>query len=367
MTPPNYPISCYHAELPHHDLRVMIKLVRLLNKMSENNAYHSLLNETLPATVRINNGHYSVMMGFDFHLSPTGPKLIEVNTNAGGLWLASLCYQPKARSFPVKLGDKLLQTFLNDYALFRRNPLARPELIVILDENPENQFLYPEMQIFAQLFDQAGIETAIISPEKLTHKSDGVYLGSKRIDLIYNRHCDFYLETAAMNLVRDAWLNAHVCLSPNPRTYGLLADKRRMMLWSKPEFLAKLGLATKEIELLNQTIPKTLSLADLTPEEAWNTRKGWVFKPETGYGSRGVYVGEKLTKSKLTELESHKTLIQQHIPPSLTRINEDLSFKTDFRLFSYRNQILAVSARLYQGQVTNLRTENGGFAKVCLI
>ena len=47
-------------------------------------------------------------------------------------------------------------------------------------------------------------------------------------------------------------------------------------------------------------------------------------------------------------------------------MNADLSFKTDFRLFVYQQKILAVSARLYQGQVTNLRTENGGFAKVCL-
>jgi hypothetical protein len=59
-------------------------------------------------------------------------------------------------------------------------------------------------------------------------------------------------------------------------------------------------------------------------------------------------------------------LIQQRIPASITRISDELSFKTDFRLFVYRCQVLAVSARLYQGQVTNLRTENGGFAKVCL-
>ncbi len=367
MTPPNYPISCYHAELPSHDLRVMIKLVRLLNKLAENRAYQSLLNETLPATARINNGHYAVMMGFDFHLSPTGPKLIEVNTNAGGLWLSNLCYQPEARSFPPKLADKLLQTFLNDYALFRQNPLACPELIVILDENPQKQFLYPEMQVFAQLFQQAGIKTAIASPENLTGNSDGVYLGNQRIDLIYNRHCDFYLETAAMNLVRKAWLNAQVCLTPNPRAYGLLADKRRMILWSKPEFLAKLGLTTKEIGLIDQATPQTLSLADLTPEQAWNSRKHWVFKPETGYGSRGVYVGDKLTKGKLAELNPEHTLVQQRVPASITRINDDLQFKTDFRLFSYRNQILAISARLYQGQVTNLRTEHGGFAKVRLI
>lgn len=367
MVLPNYPISPYYAELPRHDLRVMIKLVRLLYKLSENRAYQTLLYEQLPITARINNGHHAVMMGYDFHLSPTGPKLIEVNTNAGGLWLAYLCYQPDAITFPSRLENNLLQTFISDYALFRKNTQVRPEFIVILDENPQAQFLYPEMQVFAQLFRQAGIETTIAAPEALTTHNDGLYCNGKHIDLIYNRHCDFYLETAAMSLVRDAWLNAQVCLSPNPRTYGLLADKRRMICWSNPELLTELDLNSEEIPLLNQTVPQTLSLADLTPEQAWNMRKQLVFKPETGYASRGVYVGDKLTKSKLAELNPHTTLIQKRIQPSITRICEDISFKTDFRLFTYRQQILAVSARLYQGQVTNLRTENGGFAKVRLV
>lgn len=367
MTKSNYPISPYHAELPRHDLRVMIRLVRLLHKLSENRTYQSLLQEQLPITAQINNNHHAVMMGYDFHLSPTGPKLIEVNTNAGGLWLAYLCYQPNAGAFTPRLGNKLLETFISDYASFRQNSAARPELIVILDEQPETQFLYPEMQVFAQLFRQAGIETAIAAPEDVTTKNAGIYLGNKRIDLIYNRHCDFYLETASMSLVRDAWLNAQVCLSPNPRAYGLLADKRRMIIWSNPELLAELGLNQQEITLLGKTIPQTLPLAAISHTETWNTRKQWVFKPDTGYGSRGVYVGDKLTKSKLAELDPDNTLIQQRISPSLTQISTDLAFKTDFRLFVYRNQILAISARLYQGQVTNLRTENGGFAKIRLV
>ena len=362
-----YPVSPYHAELPRHDLRGMIKLVRLLNKLSENSAYQALVNPQLPATAHFNPNHFSVMMGYDFHLSPTGCKLIEVNTNAGGLWLASLCYHPDATAFPLRLGNKLLETFISDYALFCKNPHARPEFIVILDANPPAQFLYPEMQIFAQLFNQAGIKSAIAAPEELNQQDDGLYFNNNRIDLIYNRHCDFYLETSAMSAIREAWQNRQVCLSPNPHTYGLLADKRRMIIWSDSHLLQKFGLNTEEIALFKQTIPQTLSLADLTQEQAWQNRKQWVFKPETGYGSRGVYVGDKLTKSKLAELNPNSTLIQQRISPSITRICDDIRFKTDFRLFAYRNQILAISARLYQGQVTNLRTENGGFAKVRLV
>ena len=40
--------------------------------------------------------------------------------------------------------------------------------------------------------------------------------------------------------------------------------------------------------------------------------------------------------------------------------------KTDLRLYAYRNRVLGVTARLYHGQVTNLRTPGGGFARVRL-
>jgi hypothetical protein len=364
MSQCSYPISPYHAELSYQDLRVMMQVVRLLNKLSENSTYQTLLKETLPVTAQINNGHHAVMMGYDFHLSETGPKLIEVNTNAGGLWLAYLCHQSDAQSFSTKLTQKLLQTFLTEYAGFSQNPTAHPQFIVILDDQPQTQFLYSEMQIFAQLFQQAGIECEIIAPEDLTAKNAGLYFNNKRIDLIYNRHCDFYLESAQMALVREAWVKRQLCLTPNPFIYGLLADKRRMVSWSDLNFLSQLGLSNPEIELLKKTIPRTFLLSALTQEQAWQTRKQWVFKPVSSHGSRGVYVGDKLTKGKLAELEPDNTLIQQRIAPSVTQIPPDLSFKTDYRLFAYRQQILAVSARLYQGQVTNLRTENGGFAKV---
>jgi hypothetical protein len=345
----------------------MVRLVRLLNKLSQNSAYQTLLNDDLPVTARVNHGHAAVMMGYDFHLSPTGVKLIEVNTNAGGLWLGSLCYQPDATAFPPRLAKHLLQSFITDYALFSQNLDARPKFMVILDESPQIQFLYPEMKVFAQLFRAAGIDAEIAAPEQLSYKQDGLYLNDRRVEMIYNRHCDFYLATAAMTLIREAWMKGNVCLSPNPRVYGLLADKRRMIIWSNPELLSGLGLSLQEITLLENTVPQTLPLNTLTAEQAWETRKQWVFKPESGYGSRGVYVGDKLTKSKLAELKGLNTLIQKRIPASVTRINSEVSFKTDLRLFVYQQKVLAVSARLYQGQVTNLRTQDGGFAKVCVI
>lgn len=362
-----FPISPYPVELPRNDLRVMVRLVRLLHKLSENNAYQALLEDSLPTTAKLNPKHHAVMMGYDFHLSEFGPKLIEVNTNAGGAWYAYLCAQPLASGFAGRTANRLLASFLTEYALFKQDKGTRPDSIVILDSLPETQFLYPEMLVFADLFKQAGITAIIADPARLSAKDGAIYINNQRIDMIYNRHCDFYLQTPELAIVRDAWLNSQVCLSPNPRVYGLLADKRRMVLWSDPENIKPLGLSATALELLGQAIPPTKMLASLTPEEAWHTRKHWVFKPDTGYASRGVYVGKKLTTTKLGELDARNTVIQQWVPPSTSTFTDELPFKTDFRLFAYRDRILGISARLYQGQVTNLRTPHGGFAKVVVV
>jgi hypothetical protein len=360
------PISPYPVTLPRKDFIVMVKLVRLLHRLSVNNAYQHLLHDHLPAVAHFNPGHFGVMMGYDFHLTKTGPKLIEVNTNAGGAWFAYLSENAMATQFSGRLAARLLNSFLVEFARYKRSRSAKPSCMAILDEHPESQFLYLEMQKFAELFRRANIKTVICDPLELRKSGSQLYFGDQTVDMIYNRHCDFYLQTPALADIKNAWLEGGVCLSPHPHIYGLLADKRRMVLWSDVDALRPLDIKTAEQALLRQCIPYTTALASLSSDAVWRTRKQWVLKPDNGYASRGVYVGNKLTATKLAHLPPESTLAQQWIPPSTSTYPDELPFKTDFRLFAYRHHILGVAARLYQGQVTNLRTPNGGFAKVIL-
>jgi hypothetical protein len=81
-----------------------------------------------------------------------------------------------------------------------------------------------------------------------------------------------------------------------------------------------------------------------------------------------VLVGEKISRKRYDELDPATTLVQQLVAPSLTMAAEDEKpMKTDLRLFVYRDRILGIGARLYRGQVTNLRTEGGGFARVKVV
>jgi hypothetical protein len=41
--------------------------------------------------------------------------------------------------------------------------------------------------------------------------------------------------------------------------------------------------------------------------------------------------------------------------------------KFDVRAYAYRDEVLLLGARAYEGQVTNLRTPGGGFSAICVV
>ena len=42
------------------------------------------------------------------------------------------------------------------------------------------------------------------------------------------------------------------------------------------------------------------------------------------------------------------------------------AMKFDVRAYAYRDRVLLLGARVYQGQVTNLRSPGGGFSAICV-
>jgi len=365
-------ISDLIVHLPRRDLRTMIRTVRALYRLGRLPAYREAVLPQVPETARFDPGHDAVMMGYDFHLGGDGPSLIEVNTNAGGALLSYLAGFEDEAAARSGMNDKLRRAFLGQFdseiRAFSRGSQDRARSIAIVDENPQEQFLYREMEAFAQLFREQGVAASVVDPRGLTAGSAGVELDGAAVDLIYNRHCDFYLEDPAMAGVRSAYLNGRVCLTPNPFAYGLLADKRRMVLWSDDDALAALGAGKKDIALLSRVVPKSRLLITEDADALWKERRGWVFKPVDRFGSRGVLVGDKISRKRFDELDPTTTLVQKMVPPSLTGGDDGgQPMKTDLRLFVYRDRILGVGARLYRGQVTNLRTEGGGFARVRVV
>ena len=357
--------------LPAVALRRMLKLVKLLDKLSRHPAYRAQVYPQVPEVARFDPGHDAVMMCYDFHLAGDVPRLIEVNTNAGGGLLASLVHDPslsiEPASLNAKLKKRLLSTFADEIHQFSGGKKSKPERIVIVDDEPNQQFLYPEMRAFADLFKSWGVPAEVVDPQQLEASPEGVWLNGKAVDLVYNRHCDFYLESEAMSGLRAAYLAGKVCLSPNPHLYGLLADKRRLVLWTDPAKRAAFALSADEQDLLDKILPACSLLSELDPQQVWSVRKRRVFKPVDSFGSRGVLLGEKISRTRFAQLPAETTLVQELVPPSLTEVPGNEAMKTDLRLYAYRDRALGVTARLYRGQVTNMRTPGGGFARVKLV
>ncbi len=367
MSPYQQLISSTTVELPRPALREMVRLMRALYALGHLPAYRERVLPQVPQVARFDPGHDAVMMGYDFHLTEEGPRLIEVNTNAGGGLLAYQAqYGPKTEGSTDldRLQRGFLASFSEELARHGRSGLKR---VAIIDETPSEQFLYQEMLTYAELLQRQGIDAQVVDPAELQADESGVLLQGQPVDLVYNRHCDFYLDSEAMAGLRAAYLAGSVCLTPNPFVYGLLADKRRMILWSDPAALDGLGLSDRTVDLLLRVVPQSRLLADVDVDQVWQQRKQSAFKPVTRFGSRGVLLGRKVSRKRFDELTPEETLVQQLVPPSEVTAENGEVMKADFRLFAYRNRLLGVAARLYQGQVTNMRTPGGGYAPVRIV
>ncbi len=297
-----------------------------------------------------------VFMGYDFHLTPEGPQLIEINTNAGGGLLAAL----QAGRNDV----------LDAYVAMFRAECAREscqlKALAIVDDQPDSQYLYPEFLGFLQLFAQHGITAVICAPDDLMLCHGNLWHEETKLDLIYNRLTDFDFSAPAHAVLREAWRQG-VAISPNPALHARYADKRNLVALTDDAQLANWGVAADTRRILQAGIPQTEAVTAEHAEDFWQRRKQLFFKPARGYGSKGSYRGDKLTKRVFEEILAGDYVAQAFAPPSTVVVDvagEMTTLKADIRNYVYRGAVQFVAARLYQGQTTNFRTPGGGFAVV---
>ena len=315
-----------------------------------------------------------VFYGYDFHLSAGGAHLIEINTNAGGGFLnVLLLASQRDTDLPGKAvgvenpEQEFPDMFLNEWRLERGDTPLRT--IAIIDEQPEEQYLYPEFLLAKNIFERAGIAAYIVDPAALQARDDGLYLGLEKIDLVYNRLTDFDLKKYPP--LRSAHEKRQAVLTPNPENYHRYADKRKLALFSDGAWLRTADLPQAGIDALLQGIPETRIVRAEDADEWWANRKQWFFKPVSGYGGKGAYRGEKLTRRVFEEIMQADYVAQRLALPGERKVciegAEPQSLKYDVRCYVYDGQIQLVAARLYQGQTTNFRTPGGGFALVRLL
>jgi hypothetical protein len=321
-----------------------------------------------------------VFMGYDFHVAESGPMLIEINTNAGGALLNVAMRRAQQACCPEvadyfnrrpsadQLEDQLFQMFVAEWRLARgERPLER---IAIVDDDPRSQYLFPEFLLAQRLFESRGVQAVVAAADRLTCDGSALWHDGQRIDMVYNRLTDFYLsEVPAHAALAQAYAADLAVITPHPHAHALYSDKRNLALLTDEHELRSMGVPGDSIEVLLHHIPRTVCPRG-DEEHWWADRKRWFFKPSQGFGSRGSYRGDKMTRRVFAEVMQSDYVAQMLIPPSERSRGTETDraiFKLDVRNYAYAGKTQLIAARLYQGQTTNFRTSGGGFAPVYLV
>ncbi|MBY0511298.1 MAG: hypothetical protein K2P94_14240 [Rhodospirillaceae bacterium] len=178
------------------ELSRMLAIVAAIEQVAKLPEYRGAVLSWSPSIAACDPGPLGAMMGYDFHLEDDGPKLIEVNTNAGGAFLnmylasaqAACCAE--ARRTPSiattrSLGPAFVEMFEAEWS--RQRGHGRPGRIAIVDDSPSEQYLYSEFVLAKHLFQDHGLEAVIANAHDLRYDDHRLWLGDQRIDLVYNR------------------------------------------------------------------------------------------------------------------------------------------------------------------------------------
>ena len=355
----------------------MVRIIAALEQVLLLPAYRQRVLAYAPPIARHSPAAAGVFLGYDFHLGPDGPQLIEINSNAGGALLNSrllraqrACCAPVARMLPAPspLEATLVAMFREEWRLARGDSPSRPLMrIAIVDTQPTAQYLAPEFELFRQLFEANSIAAMVADPAELLFADGRLWCRGEVVDLVYNRLTDFALAEAQHAALRDAYLADAVVLTPHPQMHALYADKRNLAVLGDQPWLRQIGVGAQQRQLLASSIPHTEEVLPATADAFWSSRRQWFFKPAAGFGSKAAYRGDKLTRRVFADIARGGYIAQALVKPSERRLRVDgvvQDFKLDLRNYVYRGAVQLVSARLYRGQTTNFRTPGGGFAAV---
>ena len=158
-----------------HDLLSMLDTIQAVERISRLYEYRKQVLSAAPEIARHDFGPLGVFMGYDFHLTPEGPKLIEINTNAGGAFLNAALLNAQ-RACCKEVNDRFLlpdgegfetavaAMFRNEWQLQGRT--ARLRTIAIVDIAPEQQYLHPEFVLAKAMVEWQGFDVRICDPAR---------------------------------------------------------------------------------------------------------------------------------------------------------------------------------------------------------
>ncbi len=330
--------------------------------------------------------HRAICNSYDLHLTADGEiRLIEINTDAAFYFLGAALAQSRGLSFagrepPLQKMRKRIEEECATWTGAVAGTLVNS--IAITDQNPSEQKLYSEFLYFQEWGKAQGWQTDILNTEDLLYIDSRLQsrtTGEKTWDFIYNRSTDFLFSEKISEPLKSAYLSRALCVSPHPKEYALLANKMNLQILRDADLARACGLDKHQIDFLQQVIPVAEELRPDNKDHIWSHRKEYFFKPAQSFGSKQAFRGASISRKAFEEYFNNegKVIAQGYWPalelevPSGTSEEQDRKslegitadkFKYDLRFYFYKNAVDFGLARLYEGQVTNLRAQGGGFS-----
>ena len=362
---PDELVSLKQVPISHKAFDRCKAAVKAFHELRENKTYQEKVMARSDSVGNVDPGNYSILMSFDFHVSEDDVRLIEINTNAAFatlIWGLSEKDNVDLPGVSEKFDRSLKQAIMNEAKALNINHLDLR--IAIMDERPEEQNAFFEFLLYRELFENWGWDTVICDPSELAWDENAKELRHDqfgKVNFVYNRNCDFLFEEVENRHLAEAFSSKKVCFSPNPHEYNLLAHKERLIELSDHNFLSTLNLSPESESIIKEVVLNSFTVTSRPKDELWEMRKTLFFKPKQSYGSKAVYRGKSITRKALDTIYSDEFLAQEYFPPA-----KHEGFKYDLRLYTYKDEIQLCAARLYQGQVTNVRSLGGGLATLRL-
>ncbi len=316
---------------------------QIINFIDSNKFYHNELfydQDKLDLLLQNNINYGTFILGFDFHLTSKGPKLIEINTNPGGLVSAFHLNYDFGNNIEKKFYQIFLDIIHNEFNL--ANLPNNLQNIAIVDNNITQQYLYPEMVYMSNILKKSNLNVVLCSPEELKlNLSNQLVYGKTIINMIYNRLTDFRLIDKQNEHIRLSVLANMTVITPHPAAYVRVSDKLLLTKINDP------------------IVPLTIEFKNYSYDYWKQNKKKYVFKPSNLYASKGVFIGKTISNKCLLSL-GENTIVQEYCQPG----SSDDGTKYDLRVYCYKGKVICYVARHFTKNIMELSMPSSGFRKV---
>ncbi len=253
-----------------------------------------------------------VLSRLDAFLTPSGPRFIEVNSDAPagfgyGDRMAQVfgelpLFREFARNAPVAYlasGPRVVEAVAKEWERSRRHA-AGPPVVAIVDYSDVRT--RADQRILLDAFEDAGLTCLLADPREVELGGGRLVARGRAVDVVYRRAVLSEL-VERQDEVRDfleayrrgaaVFVNSLRChLAEDKAFFALLLDPDFAGLMSEDEagFVARVVPWTARVE--ERRTSKGGRGIDLVPWILEN-REGLVLKPSHGYGGRSVFVGDE--------------------------------------------------------------------------